>query len=62
MWLQNFQVLTLGKLPYSLSGLNLERNFRIDNDEILDNPAGEDNIKMYFQDYILVFEIHSVHK
>ena len=39
MWLQNFQVLKLQKLSYSLFGLNLETNLLIDNYKDLDDVA-----------------------
>jgi len=39
MWLQNFQVLKLQKLSYSLSGLNFETNLLIDNYKDLDDIA-----------------------
>ena len=39
MWLKNFQVLKLGKLSYSLSGPNLERNLLNGNDENLEKAA-----------------------
>lgn len=41
IWLQNFQVVKLGNLYYSLSGLKLETNLLIDHDKVLDNAAEE---------------------
>ena len=39
MWLQDFQVLKLQKLSYSLSGLKMEKNLLIDNYKDLDDLA-----------------------
>jgi hypothetical protein len=39
IWVQNFQVLKVGKLSYSLSVLEFETNFLIDNDKDSDNAA-----------------------
>ena len=39
MWLQNFLVLKLQKLSYSLSGLEFETNLLIDNYKDLDDVA-----------------------
>jgi len=39
MWLQNFQVLKLEKLPYSLPGLNVEPKLLTDYYKILNDAA-----------------------